>query len=121
MLAEGRKDEALALLRAAANDEDLTDKSAVTPGPLAPARELLGEMLLATNDGPTALMEFEASMKKEPKRFRGAYGGARAAALAGDSQKARTLFAELLKIAERADNPARPELVEARQFIDKTE
>lgn len=119
--AEGRKDEALVLLRTAANDEDLTDKSAITPGPLAPARELLGEMLLVANDAASALKEFEASTKKEPNRFRGVYGAARAAVSTGDKVKARTYYAQLLKIAERADTPARPELVEASKFVGKTE
>src|SRR5205823_5589175 len=48
-LVEGRPAEALAEMRAAAAMEDGTEKSAVTPGPLAPARELVGEMLLQMN------------------------------------------------------------------------
>ena len=69
-LAEGRKTEALAEMRAAAALEDGTEKSAVTPGPLAPARELLGEMLLEMKQPAEALKEFEATLKKEPNRFR---------------------------------------------------
>ena len=74
--AEGKKSEGIALLREAAAQEDKTDKSAVTPGPLAPAREQLGEMLLEGNDAAGALAEFEATMKKEPNRFRAVLGGA---------------------------------------------
>jgi hypothetical protein len=63
-LAEGRKDEALRTMRAAADREDATDKHPVTPGPLAPARELLGEMLLAVDRPAEALAEFERSQQK---------------------------------------------------------
>jgi hypothetical protein len=115
-LVEGRKAEALEELRAAAAMEDGTEKSAVTPGPLAPARELVGEMLLQMNRPADALAEFEATLEKEPNRFRSLVGAARSAALAGDRQKARAHYASLLKICERADRPGRPELVQARQW-----
>jgi hypothetical protein len=113
--AEGRKDEALVMMREAADHEDATEKSAVTPGPLKPARELLGEMLLEAGRPADALAEFELTVTKEPNRFRGVYGAARAAMLAGDSAKAKTYYAKLLDICERADQPGRPELEEARK------
>ena len=69
MFAQGRKEAALAQMRETADMEDLTDKSAVTPGPIAPARELLGYMLLENGQPKEALVEFEAVMKKEPNRF----------------------------------------------------
>ena len=97
-------------MAAAAALEDTTEKSAVTPGPLAPARELLGEMLLEANQPAKALVEFEANLKKEPNRFKSVYGAARAAELAGDKRKARTYYAQLVKICERGDRPGRPEL-----------
>ena len=103
-------------MRAAAALEDSTEKSAVTPGPLAPARELLGEMLLELKQPAEARKEFEATLKKEPNRFRAVYGAARAASLTGDRAAARRYYAQLLKICERADKPGRPELVEARQM-----
>jgi tetratricopeptide (TPR) repeat protein len=114
--AQGKQADGLAQLRKAADAEDATDKAAVSPGPLAPAREQLGEMLLAMNQPAVALTEFEAVMKKEPRRFRATYGAAKAAALAGDTAKARTYFTELLSIAKTAD-PGRPELKEARAFV----
>jgi len=116
--AEGRKAEALDLMRAAADAEDATDKAAISPGPLAPARELLGEMLLEANNPAEALVAFEATMKKEPRRFRGAYGAARAAEAAGDQVKARQHYATLLEIAKTADG-ARPELERARTFVKR--
>ena len=114
--AQGKKDDAITQLRAAADAEDLTDKAAVTPGPLVPARESLGEMLLEAGRHKEALEAFEATMKKEPNRFRGAYGAARAAELAGDRAKARTYYKQLLEIAKDADTE-RPELTQAKKSI----
>jgi tetratricopeptide (TPR) repeat protein len=104
-------------LRKAADAEDATDKAAVSPGPLAPAREQLGEMLLELKQAAEALTEFEAVMKKEPRRFRATYGAAKAASLSGDKVKARRYFTELLAIAKTADAPARAEIAEARTFV----
>jgi hypothetical protein len=114
--AEGRRSEALTMLRAAADAEDATDKSAVSPGPLAPTRELLGEMLLEAGDRAGALAAFEASMAKEPGRFRGAFGAARAAEAAGDAAKAREHYARMLEIARDADSP-RPEIERAKTYL----
>ena len=113
--AEHRSADALVGMRAAAAMEDGTEKAAVTPGPLAPARELLGEMLLLLNQPADARKEFEATLKKEPNRFRALYGAARSASLAGDRVAARRYYDQLLKICERGDNPGRAELGEARK------
>jgi tetratricopeptide (TPR) repeat protein len=113
--AEGKKAEGIALLREAAAQEDKTDKSAVTPGPLAPARELLGEMLLAGGDAAGALAEFEATMKKEPNRFRAVLGGARAATKLARMDDATRYYRQLLDIARDADTE-RAEIKEARAF-----
>jgi hypothetical protein len=115
--AEGRSAEGIETMRAAAGAEDATDKSAVTPGPLAPARELLGEMLLEAGNPRDALAAFEASMAKEPGRFRGAYGAARAAEAAGDAAAARRYYERVLEIARGADSP-RAEIQRARTYID---
>ena len=81
--AEGKNDEALAAMRAAADHEDQTEKHAVTPGPLMPARELLGDLLMELGRPADALPQYEASIAKEPNRFRGLYGAALAAERAG--------------------------------------
>ena len=116
--AEGRPEEALPLMRAAADREDKTEKHPVTPGPIVPARELLGEMLLELGDPRQALKEFEASHRVEPNRFKGLYGTARAAELSGDREKARTYYAQLIALCEKADTD-RPELKEAKAFVAK--
>jgi tetratricopeptide (TPR) repeat protein len=115
-LARGQRDEALQLMRAAADREGATEKATVTPGPIIPARELLGEMFLAVNEPQQALQAFEVSMQAEPNRFWGLYGAARAVELAGDQVKARTYYTDLLALAERADSE-RPALAATRAFL----
>jgi tetratricopeptide (TPR) repeat protein len=114
--AEGKQEEALQQMRSAADLEDSTEKSPVTPGPIVPARELLGELLLELGQPRQALKEFEASLLVSPNRFNGLYGAARAAELAGDREKARTFYAKLTTLAEPADG-TRPELQAARAFL----
>jgi hypothetical protein len=116
-LAAGRKEEALQQMRSAADLEDGTEKSAVTPGPLSPARELLGEMLLQLKQPTDALEQFERTLKKEPRRFRSLYGAARAAQLGGSRDTGRKYFRELLSVCARADKPARRELQEAERAV----
>jgi tetratricopeptide (TPR) repeat protein len=106
-------------MAAAAALEDTTEKSAVTPGPLAPARELYAEMLMAANEPVKALAEFEANLKKEPNRFKSVYGAGRAAEQSGNLRKARTYYAQLVKICERGDKPGRAALDQARAFLSK--
>ncbi len=118
-LAAGTNEEALRQMESAAALEDGTEKSAVTPGPLFPARELLGEMLLKINEPTKALEQFEATLKKEPRRFRSLYGAAHAAQLAGRANTSQKYFRELLQVCANADKPGRPELKEAREALAK--
>ncbi len=120
-LAEGHSAEALVEMRAAAALEAATEKSAVTPGPLAPARELVGEMLLQMDRPAEAMREFEATLEREPNRFRALFGAARSASLAGDHRKARAHSDALLKICARADKPGRPELEQARRMASNSQ
>jgi len=111
-LAEGHNDEALQEMKSAADLEDSTEKSAVTPGPLAPSRELLGEMLLQLNKPSEALDQFDSTLKHEPNRFRALYGAVRAAKLKGDPEASQKYYRELQKVCDHADKPARKELTE---------
>jgi tetratricopeptide (TPR) repeat protein len=115
-LAEGRNDEALALMREAVALEAATEKHPVTPGPIAPAHELLGEMLLTLEQPAEALAEFETSLETEPNRFRSIYGAARAAELAGEMETARSHYEELIALGAQADGE-RAELAEAEAFL----
>ena len=117
-IALGRNDadNAVKFMRAAADLEDKNEKSIVTPGRVLPARELLGDMLLEINQPAAALKEYEASHTREPNRFRGFYGAARAAEAAGDRQKAAAYYDKLLALAKTSDG-ARPELARAKSYV----
>jgi hypothetical protein len=114
-LAQGKRETALALMRQSADMQDASEKSPVTPGYVAPARELLAEMLLELKQPAQALKEFEVSAQHEPNRFRGTYGSALAAAQAGDMAKARAYYAKLFELAGKGD--ARPELQQAKIWL----
>jgi tetratricopeptide (TPR) repeat protein len=113
MFAKGDKAGAIAAMKETAVLEDATDKSAVTPGPLAPARELLGYMLLENNQPKDALAEFEAVMKKEPNRFLAIYGAGKAAEASKQTAKAKGYFKQLADMGKDAGTE-RPELQYAR-------
>lgn len=114
--ARGARDEALKLMQAAADLEDSMEKHIVTPSPVVPTRELLGEMLLEANQPADALRAFESSSEREPNRLHGLYGAARAAALAGDRVKARTYYEKLVALTGKSDG-GRRELADAKAFL----
>jgi Tfp pilus assembly protein PilF len=115
--AEKRHDDALQAMRAAAEAEEASDKHPVTPGNVVPSRELLGEMLMALNRPKEAFAEFERSLERDPNRFRGIAGAARAAEASGNLRAARDYYARLQALA--ADRDAeRPELASAKAFLE---
>jgi tetratricopeptide (TPR) repeat protein len=116
--AEGRADEALSLMRSAADLEATTEKHNISPGPIALARELLGDMLLEMREPAKALVEYETALTVAPNRFKSLYGVGRAAELAGDRDKARAAYGKLLLIAAPSDG-ARPELAQAKAALGK--
>jgi hypothetical protein len=118
LYAEGKQDDALAAMSAAADAEDKTEKHPVTPGVPKPARELYGAMLLEAGMAKRALAAFEATLKKEPNRL-GAYAGAALAAeKSGDLTKAREYYGKVVAIADNADK-ARTEVADAQAFLQK--
>jgi tetratricopeptide (TPR) repeat protein len=114
--AEGKYDEALKAMSAAADAEDKTEKHAVTPGPLAPARELYGEMLLDRGTATEALAAFEATKAKEPNRLRGFLGAGMAAEKLGAKDKAKDNYGKLVALVARADSEP-PEVVAAKKYL----
>jgi hypothetical protein len=116
--AEGRSDEAVRLLRQAADREDATEKHPVTPGPIQPAREMLAELLLELGQPAAALAEYEAGQRTDPNRLRSLAGAARAAEEVGDRAKARASYEQLLALTRTADTE-RPEMKRAREFLSK--
>jgi tetratricopeptide (TPR) repeat protein len=113
--AGGNRQTALDLMRAAADLEDQSEKAAVSPGRLVPARELLADMLLESGQPATALTEYERSQARDPNRFRSLYGAGEAAARFGNGSKARYYFARLVELAGAGD--PRPETEKARRYL----
>jgi predicted Zn-dependent protease len=105
---------AVAAAMAAADLEDHTEKHPVTPGPVLPARELLGDLLLELGRPAAARQAYEASLSRSPNRARSLLGLARAAEQAGDAATARARYAALLRLLAHADGD-RPELAAARR------
>ncbi len=114
-LAQKKSDEALGLMRQAADMEDKSEKNIVTPGRLVPARELLGDMLLELNRPADALKEYEASQAREPNRYRGLYGAGMAASRSGNMAKAKQYFGRLVDMAGPASS--RAESGNARAYL----
>ena len=114
--AEKRHDDAVQSMRAAAEAEEASDKHPVTPGNVVPSRELLGEMLMALNQPQQAFAEFERSLKRDPNRFRGISGAARAAEASGNLPAARDYYATLQTLTIDRDTE-RSELTVAKAFL----
>jgi tetratricopeptide (TPR) repeat protein len=114
-LAQKKSNDALALMRQAADIEDKSEKNIVTPGRLLPARELLGDMLMELKRPAEAFKEYEASQQREPNRYRGLYGAGQAAAQSGNRDKARHYFSKLIELAGSGD--LRPEMEKARRYL----
>ncbi|HUR11850.1 MAG TPA: hypothetical protein VM012_10800, partial [Flavitalea sp.] len=115
-LKEGKNNEALILMKSAADREDKTEKHPVTPGEIIPAKELLGDMLLQMNKASEALHAYEEDLKKHPNRFNGLYGAGVAAEKSGNIEKARIYFRQLLTIAN-PEHLRRPELKEIQRVL----
>jgi tetratricopeptide (TPR) repeat protein len=113
--AEGRTDEAIALLRYAADEDDVLGKSPVSPGNLIPVRELLGQLMLDLGRPAEALAAFERSLELNPGRFNALDGAARSAEAAGRPDAARDHYRRLVALAAAGDD-SRPALARARSY-----
>src|SRR5262249_45260142 len=117
-LAEGDKKTAETLMKQAAEVEDATEKHPVTPGPIVPARELYGDLLLELRQSEAALAAYKQSLVRSPGRFAAFAGAAKAAQRAGRTEEAREYYGKLCALAEHGDD-TRPEMAEARAFLGK--
>jgi len=116
LVAEGKKNEAVDLLRRAADSEDRLGKHPVSPGAFVPVREQLGALLLEMRQPTEAQREFEAALKIYPGRFRGLYGAAQAAEQAGDNEDANRYYTKLATQTSKAGS-SRDELNHVREFL----
>ncbi len=115
---EGKEEQALALMKIAADMEDKTEKHPVTPAEVLPARELLGDMLIQMHKPAEALIAYETNLVKHPNRFNGIYGAAVASQKSNDPAKAAEYYQKLTQIAISTDSD-RPELAAARLVLNK--
>jgi tetratricopeptide (TPR) repeat protein len=116
--ARGEDDEALRLAREGAELEGTVEKHPVTPGPLLPAMELLGDLLMELERPAEALEAYRATLRQERNRARTLFGAARAAEAAGDREAADGYYGQLLELLEHAD-PDRPDLLAARAWRER--
>jgi tetratricopeptide (TPR) repeat protein len=116
--AERKSDQAIKLMRAAADGEDNSVKHVAMENRLYPLRELLGDLLLEMGQPGPALREYEAALKTSPNRFRGYWGAARAAEQAGDRAKATGYYTRLMVLTKNADSN-RSEIRTAKAVLDK--
>jgi hypothetical protein len=115
-LAAGDSAGALALAKAAADSEEVTDKHPVTPAELLPARELEGDMLMAVGRPSEARIAYRSTLAREPGRARSAFGAARAAELAGDRDAAMSGYQAFLRLMAKADQ-GRADVATARASV----
>jgi tetratricopeptide (TPR) repeat protein len=118
LFADGEYDASLTAMRAAADAEDRTEKATVTPGPLLPAREQYGTLLLERGLARDALLAFEQVLAKEPNRYRTLAGAAAAAERLGDKRKATQYYSLVLAMTEGSGSD-RPELAAARRLLGR--
>jgi tetratricopeptide (TPR) repeat protein len=113
---EGQRDQALKLMRAAADGEDRAVKHVAMENRLYPMRELLAELLLEMKEPAAAMREYETALRDNRNRLRGYWRVARAAEALGDRQKASDYFTRLLDLAKNADSD-RDEIRQAKAFL----
>jgi len=114
--ARHQNEDAMSLMRSAVELEESTEKHPVTPGPVLPAREQMGDLLMETKQPALALAEYETSLKSAPNRFHAIYGAAQAAEMSNQPEKAKAYYAKVVQLCSGCakDNPS---VKRAQQFL----
>jgi hypothetical protein len=113
---KGNDQNAVTLVRSAADLDATMEKHPATPSSVLPARELLADLLLELDQPAAALVEYRAMLSTDPNRFRSLLGAARAAKQTGESAVAHDAYRKLFALSKPA-GPERPELAEARSYL----
>jgi hypothetical protein len=116
--AEGKRAEAIRLMRSAADREDRSEKHIAMENRLWPMRELLGELLLESKQGADALVAFETSLVESRNRLRSYYGAAKAAEMASDTKKTAFYYDKVVALTSKADSQ-RAEIEQAKAFLSR--
>jgi tetratricopeptide (TPR) repeat protein len=114
--AHHRDHDALAKLSAAADEQDRVGQAEVD----IPAREMYADMLLTEGHPEDALAQYKTDLQLSPNRYNGIAGAARAAVAAGHPEQARIFYDKLLELTKRGAGSSRPEIREARQFLQRS-
>jgi tetratricopeptide (TPR) repeat protein len=117
-LASKRPDDAVTLMRKAADGEDGSLKHVAMENRLYPFRELLADLLLERGDARAALAEYQTSLRQTPNRLRGLYGAARAAETLGDPKQAAEFYRRVVALAKGGDG-TRGEVMKAQAYVEK--
>jgi tetratricopeptide (TPR) repeat protein len=112
--AQGNKEEAIELMREAADMEDGTEKHPVTPCEVLPARELLGDLYLAQNKSQDALEAYQKDLEVHPNRLNGLYGAALASQKLGKSAEAKMYFDKIKVLTDGVESPRMVEMLGVR-------
>ncbi len=115
-LAEEKTEQAVSLMRNAADREGRTEKHVAMENRLSPMRELLGELLLEAENPREARREFERSLRTVPNRFRSLFGAGQSAARVGNRRLAKSYYRRVLSLTVYADTE-RLTLSVARSFL----
>ena len=116
IFSDGQRDKAIAAMRRAADLDDASEKNVAMENKLVPIRALLGELYLAAGMNKEALVEFEASDKVMPNRFRIIAGAAAAARESGSAEAAKRYYRALTALTIGGDGD-RPEIEEAQKYL----
>lgn len=114
---QDKPEQALEIMRKAAEMEAESEKNPVTPGAILPAGELLGDMYLALGKYQQAQAAYLSKLTRSPNRFNSLYGVAHSAELAGDHKKAKLYYKKLVDVA--ANDSVREELLQAKAYLEK--
>ena len=104
-------------MRTAADMEDASEKSPVSPGRLIPARELLADMLLQSGNAAEALVQYERSQVRDPNRLRSLIAAGQAAEQTNNRDKAKMFYSKVTQLVGTADS--RPEFKCVREYLAK--
>jgi hypothetical protein len=114
---EGKVESSVGLMIEASELESSTPTNATRLVPLLPANELLGDMLMEQDQAPAALVAYQRSLERYPRRFNSLLGAARAARTVDDAPLARTFYEQLLALAQ--DGKRKPATLEAKSYLAK--
>jgi tetratricopeptide (TPR) repeat protein len=114
---EGKVESSVGLMIEASELGSSVPKNAAPPGAILPANELLGDMLLEQDQAPAALVAFQRSLERYPRRFNSLLGAARAARTVGDEALARKFYEQLLELANGGQR--KPAMLEAKSYLAK--